>query len=79
MKGRPGALASCYHVRPAGRSCESRIDFHSAYLRYVRWASPENPMWKFLYKTPTAGLKDLQRKVAMVFAIGTLDFAKEAS
>ena len=48
-------------------------------LRKSIWASPENPMWKFLYKTTTAGLKDRPRKVAMVLAKGTLDFAKEES
>ena len=42
-------------------------------------ASPENPMCKFLYKTTAAGLKDLPRKVAMVLAKETLDFAKEVS
>ena len=36
-------------------------------------------MWKFLCKTTTAGLKDLPRKVAMVLAKGTLDFANEVS
>ena len=43
------------------------------------WASPENPMWMFLYKTTTIGLKDLPRKVAMVLTKGTLDFAKDVS
>ena len=43
------------------------------------WASPENPMKAFLYKTTTDGLKDLPRKVAMVRAKGTLDFAKGVS
>ena len=46
---------------------------------FSTWASPENPMWKFLYKTTTAGSKDLPRKVAMVLAKGTLDFTKEVS
>ena len=32
------------------------------------WASPGNPMWKFLYKTTMAGLKGLPRKVAMLLA-----------
>ena len=45
----------------------------------IIWASPETPMWKFLYKTTTAGLKDLPGKVAMVLAKGTLDFTKEVS
>ena len=43
------------------------------------WASPENPMKAFLYKTATDSLKDLPRKVAMVRANGTLDFAKGVS
>ena len=43
------------------------------------WASPENPMKAFLYKTTTDGLKDLPRKVATVRAKGTLDFAKGVS
>ena len=37
----------------------------------IIWASPENSMWKFSYKTTTAGSKDLPRKVAMVLAKGT--------
>ena len=41
------------------------------------WASPENPMKAFLYKTTTDSLKDLRRKVAMVRAKGTLDFREE--
>ena len=43
------------------------------------WASPANPMKAFLYKTTTDSLKDLPRKVAMVRAKGTLDFAKGVS
>ena len=43
------------------------------------WASPENPMKAFLYKTTTDSLKDLPRKVAMVCAKGTLHFAKGVS
>ena len=43
------------------------------------WASTENPMKAFLYKTTTDSLKDLSRKVAMVRAKGTLDFAKDVS
>ena len=46
------------------------------YFVLYMWASPENPMKAFLYKTTTDGLKDLPRKVAMVRAKGTLDFAK---
>ena len=45
----------------------------------VIWASSENPMLKFSYKTTMAGLEGLPRKVAMVFAKGTLDFAREVS
>ena len=37
------------------------------------------PHVEFSNKTTTAGLKDLQRKVAMVLAKGTLDFVKEVS
>ena len=44
-----------------------------------KWASPENPMKAFLYKTTTDGLEDLPRKVGMVRAKGTLDFAKGVS
>ena len=47
--------------------------------RVYMWASPENPMKAFLYKTTTDSLKDLPRKVAMVRAKGTLDFAKGVS
>ena len=47
------------------------------YIYIHIWASPEIPMWKFLYKTTTAGLKDLPRKLAMVCAKGTLDFREE--
>ena len=36
-------------------------------------------MLKFLHKTTMAGLEGLPRKVAMVFAKGTLDFAREVS
>ena len=43
------------------------------------WASPENPMKAFLYQTTTDSLKNLPRKVAMVRAKGTLDFAKDVS
>ena len=43
------------------------------------WASPEKPMKAFLFKTTTDSLKDLPRKVAMVCAKGTLDFAKDVS
>ena len=43
------------------------------------WASSEDSMWSFSYKKTTAGLEGLPRKVAMVLAKGTLDFAKEVS
>ena len=46
-------------------------------LFWLTWASPENPMWKFVCKTAAAGLKHLPRKVAMVLAKGTLDFHEE--
>ena len=38
------------------------------------WASPENPMKAFLYKTTTDSLKNLPRKAAMVRAKGTFGF-----
>ena len=49
------------------------------YIYIYIWASPENPMKASLCKTTTDSSKDLPRKVAMVHAKGTLDFAKGVS
>ena len=68
---------------PKGKSLQvGRKDgkgLKSHFTSRLTWASPENPMKAFLYKTTTDGLKDLPRKVAMVRAKGTLDFAKGVS
>ena len=69
----PG-FSMCLHT-PRYR-CAHNIDGSK---HMFTWASSENPLWRFSYKTTTAVLEGLPRKVAMVFAIGILDFAKEAS
>ena len=74
IHGRPEPGSTSY----TARDCKSSRPPQPAKCQST-WASPENPMKALLYKTTADSLKDLPRKVAMVRAKGTLDFAKGVS
>ena len=57
---------------------KKEINIEKQHDRKTNGRIARKPHVEVLYKATTAGLKDLPRKVAMVLAKGTLDFAKKS-